>query len=223
MANIIFDYDGTLHDSLAIYYPAFCYAYEYLVKKGYAANKRWSKEEVKKWIGYSSKDMWNAFMPNLPQDQKQLCSTMIGEKMMALMKEGKACLYPDALYALSALKDAGHRLLFLSNCKTDYMELHMHCFHLEKYFHDFFCTQDYDFAPKYEIFSHIKKQYPGAFLIIGDRYPDMEIAQKHQLKSIGCAYGYGKPEELATANYLVYACKEIPQAANRLLSIQSIQ
>lgn len=218
MANILFDYDGTLHDSLAIYYPAFCNAYQYLVKKGYAPDKQWTREEVKKWIGYSSKDMWNAFMPDLPESEKQLCSSIIGESMSKLVSEGKACLYKDALYALAALKESGHTLLFLSNCKTAYMEIHRQHFHLEQYFHNFYCTQDYNFAPKYKIFETIKKEYPGTYLIIGDRYPDMEIAFRHHLKSIGCTYGYGTPVELATANQLVHCCGEIPHMVDRLLA-----
>ena len=32
--NIIFDYDGTLHNSIKIYGPAFRKAYEYLIKEG---------------------------------------------------------------------------------------------------------------------------------------------------------------------------------------------
>lgn len=217
MAVIIFDYDGTLHDSLAIYYPAFCYAYAYLVQKDYALQKEWSKEEVKKWIGYSSKDMWNTFMPKLPESEKQYCSNLIGEKMNDLIKKGKACLYPDALNTLTDLHDAGHTLIFLSNCKNSYMEMHKKSFHLDKYFHDFYCTEDFGFAPKYEIFNSIKVQYPDTALIVGDRYPDMEIALKHKLNSIGCTYGYGKPEELATANCLVHSCPEITQAVNYLL------
>ena len=36
--NIIFDYDGTLHETLYIYKPAFLKAYDWLVKNGYAEN-----------------------------------------------------------------------------------------------------------------------------------------------------------------------------------------
>ena len=35
MKYIIFDYDGTLHNSIKIYKPAFMTAYDYLVDNGY--------------------------------------------------------------------------------------------------------------------------------------------------------------------------------------------
>ncbi|MCD8506009.1 MAG: hypothetical protein LRY37_02510 [Alkalibacterium thalassium] len=38
--TIIFDYDGTLHDSSKIYIPAFKRAYDYLVKNNKAEEKK---------------------------------------------------------------------------------------------------------------------------------------------------------------------------------------
>ena len=39
MKYIIFDYDGTLHNSIKIYKPAFLKAYDYLISNGYAKEK----------------------------------------------------------------------------------------------------------------------------------------------------------------------------------------
>ena len=39
MKGVIFDYDGTLHESIRIYAPAFHKAYEYLVEKGHAPQR----------------------------------------------------------------------------------------------------------------------------------------------------------------------------------------
>ena len=39
MKGVIFDYDGTLHESIRIYAPAFHRAYEYLVEKGHAPQR----------------------------------------------------------------------------------------------------------------------------------------------------------------------------------------
>lgn len=39
MKNLLFDYDGTLHDCIRIYDPAFWLAYRYLVASGYAPER----------------------------------------------------------------------------------------------------------------------------------------------------------------------------------------
>ena len=108
MANLIFDYDGTLHESLYIYAPAFRLGYAQLVKKGLAPARDFSDTEISRWLGYSSKDMWESFMPELPQSEKDSCSKRIGDEMVRLTLAGKARLYPGTETTLRQLKAAGH-------------------------------------------------------------------------------------------------------------------
>ena len=70
MANIILDYDGTVHDCAKIYVPSFYIGYKYLTDNGLAPIHEYSYEEVSDYLGYSVKDMWNRFMPELPQNEK---------------------------------------------------------------------------------------------------------------------------------------------------------
>lgn len=197
MTNLIFDYDGTLHDSIRIYAPAFRLALDHLVSFGITKSKEWSEDEICHWLGFSSKDMWNAFIPDLPQKRKDECSQIIGDAMLQFAHEGQAQLYPHAIEVLQQLNKDGYNLIFLSNCKHSYMQSHIEQFHLDNYFSAFYCTEDFDFKPKHEIFCTIKQNYIGEFIVIGDRFQDMEIAQRHGLKSIGCSYGYGEPWELS--------------------------
>ncbi|WP_326907963.1 HAD family hydrolase [Sedimentibacter sp. MB31-C6] len=207
--NLIFDYDGTIHNSITIYRPAFERAYEYLTSLGLAKERSWNELEIARWLGYSSKEMWDIFMPSLSKYHKEKCSQIIGETMLKLIDEGRAQLYTHSTEVLQQLKQSGYRLVFLSNCKRSYMNAHMKYFDLEKYFSSFYCTEDFDFKPKYIIFDKIKKDHDGEFIVIGDRYQDMEIALKHNLKAIGCIYGYGNSQELAFADMLVSEVKEI--------------
>lgn len=206
---ILFDYDGTLHDSLSIYAPAFKKAYDYLVANGYATPRNWEDHEISKWLGFSSKEMWNNFMPHLPEEAKLYCSTLIGHHMVGAIQTKKAKLYPGALEVLEYLKSNGYTLIFLSNCKIDYMNQHINLFCLDQYFLDFYCTEAFDFMPKYDIFKLIQAKYPGDFIIIGDRSVDIEIATIHKQTAIGCMYGYCMDGELEEAHLTINAITDL--------------
>lgn len=203
MTNLLFDYDGTLHNSIKIYAPAFRTAYTYLIKNGYADTKEFTDQEISYWLGFTAYDMWKSFLPNLPEEEKKKCSTMISKEMISLINMGKAELYPQAENILQKLKDLGYNLVFLSNCKHAYMEAHIKQFRLDRFFSVFYCSEDFGFIPKHEIFKTIKVNHPGDYIVIGDRFQDMEISEVYNLQSVGCLYGYGVPIELQYATYRI--------------------
>lgn len=201
--TIIFDYDGTLHNSIKIYAPAFLKAYRYLVEKGYAEEREWSEKEISCWLGFNSKEMWKAFMPNLPSDIKERCSNIIGEEMKRLVEEGKSFLYEGAIDTLKFLKQKGYILVFLSNCKLNYRDAHNKTFGLDSYFTNLVCSEEHNFIPKYEILNRIKKSYPEKLVIVGDRNQDMEAGIKNNIYTIGCSYGFADEGELETADVII--------------------
>lgn len=209
MKNLIFDYDGTLHDCIRIYAPAFRQVCRLLAAQGYMEQREWSETEISRWLGYSSREMWDAFAPDLPEEQKKRCSEQIGAEMLRQIQAGNARLYPHVPEILERLKKQGYCLIFLSNCRKAYMEAHRRQFGLERYFSEFYCTEDYDWKPKTEIFPEICRQFAGEFLVIGDRKHDREVARQFHLPFIGCSYGYGKKEELAGADFLAQSPEDI--------------
>lgn len=218
MATLVFDYDGTLHDCLRIYTPAFQLAYDRLAARELAQPRRWASEELKQWLGLSAPEMWRRFAPSLPETERETCSRIIGEEMLRQIAAGNARLYPGVPELLSRLRSAGHRLVFLSACKREYLSLHRKVFQLEDYFAAFFCAEAFDWAEKTEMFPAVQRQFPGPYVIIGDRHKDRELAETFRLPFIGCAYGYALPGELEGAFCLVHAPAEIETAAEQLLT-----
>ncbi len=216
MTNLIFDYDGTLHNCLKIYEPSFRKACAWLVENGYAEPKNYSPEEIGYWLGFNSTDMWQMFQPNLPQEQRDICREIIGNEMGAQAEAGNAELFSGAYEVLAELKQHGYTLIFLSNCRRKYQQRHNDMFGLDRYFDYFYCAEEFDFMPKYEIFRKIKPDHSGDFIVIGDRFHDIETAEKNGLKSIGCGYGYGNADELLAADIIVNNILEIPEAVYRL-------
>ncbi|MGN1481737.1 HAD family hydrolase [Porcipelethomonas sp.] len=213
--NIILDFDGTIHDCAKIYIPAFRTGYKYLTDRRLAPIRHFSDSEISGWLGYSAKDMWDRFMPDLDEKYKKTCTKIIGDEMLKLIDCGKSVLYSGAEETLKKLNENGHKLIFLSNCGRSYMEAHINAHQLNRFFCDYFCTEDYDFRSKPEIFPYIKQKHPGKFIVIGDRYLDLETALKHSLKSIGCTYGYCKPQELDKADITVSDISQIPSAVEK--------
>ncbi|MBQ1339602.1 MAG: HAD family hydrolase, partial [Ruminococcus sp.] len=65
MSNIIFDYDGTVHESMLTYAPAFRDTMKWLSDNGFIADKEYSDSEISHWLGFNSTDMWGQFHPEL--------------------------------------------------------------------------------------------------------------------------------------------------------------
>lgn len=209
--TLIFDWDGTLHNTKHLYGCAFRTAYRWLVSEGYAAPRDYSDDDVSVYLGMSAPVMWDTFMPDLPRTVKEHCSSMIGEQMVASVLSGDAVLYPGVPEVLDTLCSHGFHLVFLSNCKHAYMEAHRQVFRLDQWFEGFYCSGDFAFLPKEQIFPVIRQAFPGGYAVIGDRASDLEIARVHGLPSVGCAYGFGTPEEMKLAAQVAQDVRELPR------------
>ena len=199
--TLFFDYDGTIHDSLYIYKPAFLKAYEMLVEEGYRKSREWQDHEVMPFLGQSPKEMWDSFGPDLPERIKQRASDLIGNTMKILIEEQKAKLYPHAFETLSTLKSRGYTLVFISNCRTQYMKDHTVQFKLDTVFSSMVCAEMYDYLPKEVILKSIISNFEGDYAIIGDRHHDIKAGKFNEITTIGCRYGFGKSDELSDADF----------------------
>ena len=57
MPNLLFDYDGTLHDSMKIYAPSVQLAWDRLAAKGLTEPRTLSEEELRPCIGMTPDEM----------------------------------------------------------------------------------------------------------------------------------------------------------------------
>ncbi len=216
-ATIILDYDGTLHDCIRIYAPAFRLSYDGLVRRGLMPPRAWQDKELEHWLGLTATEMWDTFAPQLSQEERTAAGAVVGTEMVRQINIGNARLYPGAAEALDRMKRQGHRLVFLSNCRTAYMQAHRDAFGLDDWFSGFYCSEDFGWKSKPEVFLTIREQFPGPYIAVGDRNKDLELARVHGLKAVGCAYGYGSLAELSDANIIVQSSAEIPDAVDTLL------
>ncbi len=214
---ILFDFDGTLHNTKKLYGDAFRRAYEYLVKEGYAEERYYSDDDVSKYLGVTAPEMWKSFMPDLPKETVKKASGIIGDEMLEGILGGRAVLYDGITETLDTLKDDGHRLMVLSNCRVDYMDAHRKALGLDRWFEDYFCGEAFGFIPKEEIFSFVREKYPDSeSIMVGDRDSDILVGTKNHIPSVGCLYGFGTAEELKDASVLVSSPTEIISAVKNI-------
>lgn len=207
--TVYFDFDGTLHDSIRVYAPAFRKAYTFLVEKGKAEEREWKDEEIGRWLGYSSVEMWKNFMGDLDEETRKEASRIIGKEMRRQIVEGNGKLYDHTLDVLGTLQKRGYVLVFLSNCGTAYMDTAREQYGLDSYFQDLVCAGDHAFLPKEEILAKIMKDYPMDQVIVGDRHHDILSGQVNGIPSIFCRYGYGKEEEGDGAAFGIDSIEEL--------------
>ena len=209
--TLVFDYDGTIHNTMRIYEPAFRETYAWLVENRYCEEQPISSEQIAGWLGLNSKEMWNSFLPQLPQEVKDEASHRVCSSMVEQIKTHKAVWYSGAKEVLNELYEAGYQMLILSNCKISYRKSHWKEFAMKKLFSAFYDCESYDFAPKTEIIHNVQNQFPGPYIVIGDRYSDLECARACDSLFVGCKYGFGKENELEEADYLIDAIKQLPE------------
>ncbi len=215
--TVFFDYDGTLHNSMAIYGPAFRAAYAWLVEEGHMPPQEFTDEWISQWLGWTTENMWTTFAPNLPEPVWRHAAGIVGHEMDRLTEEGTARLFDGVPEMLGQLKAEGYQLAFLSNCRTDYMNVHRKVFGLDRYFDAYYWAEGYNEIPKWQIYQQVCGHHAFPQAMVGDRFHDMEVATKSGIPFVGCTYGFGMEGELEGATSSVASPSEIPAVIKELL------
>lgn len=238
--TIIFDYDGTLHETMRIYAPAVFDTVRWLKEDCRISVEEPSKARIQSWLGMNTSDMWNSFLPELAPELKKTAAARIGGGMLLRLQEGYAAWYDGAKEALDALVASDMEMAILSNCGNSYARAQWDAFGMERWFTAFFPCEAWNHAPKDEILPDIARDYEAAFartpvrrgappekespieersfLVVGDRDSDLAAARSIGAPFIGCAYGYGSKEELTGADLQIRSIRDLPDAVREIFS-----
>lgn len=210
--TLIFDYDGTIHDTLHIYEPVMRDTYRWLVEAGYVKEEPLTQARIAGWLGLNAKEMWDDFQPQLADEIKKQAGDKNGVGMVARIRAHQARWYANAESTLDVLKQENYPMIVLSNCKIIYRQAHWEEFKMQKWFDRFYDCESYGFAPKTQIIKEILPSYSGPFVVIGDRIKDLDCARAAGAPFVGCLYGYGRKGELAEAQKLITDIGQLPEA-----------
>jgi phosphoglycolate phosphatase len=216
--GLIFDMDGTLLDSRGAVVEA--------VQEGLAATYRhfWLKvpplprERVARAIGLPTPLFYrSAFDPeSVPPDIRD---RFVGEfevqatrAEIAALEKGQTALYEGVEETLVELHERGHPLALISNANDPYFATVCRVHGLERFFRE---TLSLERAARHRIartkggiVAHISRTM-GRAVVIGDRVHDMEAGRAAGALTVGCLYGFGRPEEFAEADFTIEAFSQI--------------
>ncbi|MDO5041186.1 MAG: HAD family hydrolase [Peptoniphilus sp.] len=205
--SIIFDFDGTLHDTMKIYYPAFTSGVEILKSHGYAKDFDLDEANIKKFLGEKPDYAYNLIAKDAPRDLVKEVMKHVGTGMEANM-DSVGELYPHAEETLKKLY--GHYDLYImSNCRIRYLEKALDSYGIRKYFKAYFMGETFEYLPKADILKQERKDMREEILFVGDRYHDIEAAVANEVPSVFAKYGFGSEIEGLRATYKIDSIEEL--------------
>lgn len=116
--TIIFDYDGTIHNTLGIYEPAFREAYQWLSEQNVVEEQKIETAQIAGWLGLNSKEMWDTFLPELDQRYKDQASAIVGDSMVRQIRKHRAVWYPGSYLVI---EDRRQDLECARSCKSPFI------------------------------------------------------------------------------------------------------
>lgn len=206
---LIFDHDGTLHDSMYVFGPAMYKGVDWLKANSDVDVAELNDEWIASFLGLNSFDIWDAIVKDIPDDLCLKVASVVNDEMHKILDQGKARWFPGVDAALDALKKDGYRMVILSNCETKLAGFYWDYFHMEKWFDKFYEAESYQFIPKTEIIKIILQERGSEAVVIGDRSSDFDCAKAVNVPFVGCAYGFGTKEELAGADAIAKTPEEL--------------
>lgn len=206
--SIIFDFDGTLHNTIKIYYPAFSEGVKILREHGFAKNFELSEENVAIFLGEKPNFAYDLLAKDADEKLKKDVMTHVGKMMDQNIASGIGELYKGTESVLEKLSK-NYDLYILSNCRESYLDKALDVYKIKKYFKKYYAAETFDFIPKDEIIKKERKNLREEIVFIGDRHHDMEAARKNNLKSIFCSYGFGSEEEGKDADLKISSIEEL--------------
>lgn len=192
---LIFDFDGTLFQgeqfSLPIFHDCLKKVYSnYQIDKAYP-----SDEIILSQFGKQVEDIYNDLFGNNAFEIIKDFSECVATAELQSFQKGRGELFPNVEIILANLKKSGFKLAICTNAPKDYWEGAVQRFQLEKYFDLMMAAGLYPGKNKswmvHKIVETLKSNY---FIVIGDRYHDIEAAKANGGLSVGCKYGYGRKE-----------------------------
>lgn len=203
----VFDLDGTLHDSSAALTPAIA---EALAEIGMEPSDPSSIEAL---YGQPMSVLLPSLVPD--PDLRVAFVAALGRIQKRTVSESGVS-FPGVPEMLSELKSKGWRTAVCSNAGRSYVEMVLGALGIESLV-DRAEGLGESGGKAGSLSGILSEEKPDRAIMIGDRYLDFEVARENGIPSIGCAWGFGDPSELAEADIVADSPSVVPGLLEDLL------
>ncbi|WP_417899903.1 HAD family hydrolase [Bacillus haimaensis] len=219
MKAIIFDMDGTLFQTDKILELSLDDTFEHLRQVG-----EWDTvtpiEKYREIMGVPIQIVWETLMPLHSYELRERANVIFHDRLIENIRKGQGALYPNAVEALTFLKDKGYSIFIASNGLVEYLKAIVDYYHLDTWVTETFSIQQIDSLDKGELVKGIVNKYSitsGA--VVGDRLTDINAAKANGLLAIGCNFDFAKEEELAMGDVVIDDLFELKEVVNKSFNI----
>lgn len=186
--TFVFDYDGTLFDSLA-------HAIQVYHKVGHFAKSHgiieniWNHEQITALIGLNPIMVWKTLLPQVSDEVRAQLSALYSQTMIEHLHTTTSQWYPSATQVVHTLLEEGKECVLLTNARRYYVDIALQHHPILKAFKYVVCAQDFNYQSKAEIISQL--ELSGRVVVVGDKVDDALAAKQIQATSVWATYGYG--------------------------------
>jgi HAD superfamily hydrolase (TIGR01549 family) len=192
---IIFDFDGTLFKGETFSLPIFHNCLGRLYSKFTITQDYPSDNTILSQFGKQADDIYKDLFGSTNVKIINYFSRCVEQKEVESFKKGEGELFPDIVKVLSVLKKNKYKLAICTNARKDYIEAAIDRFNLNRYFDEIAAAGMFPGKDKkWMVQNLVKKLSSSHFMVVGDRYHDIEAAKINNGISVGCKYGYGRKE-----------------------------
>ncbi len=190
---VIFDWDGTLLNSLAKIASCMQLASQD------AGLELLEQEQIKGIIGLGLREAVTTLYPDADEESLQLLSERYSHHFV--IKDQQPCdFYPGAQDTLEALKSAGHYIAVATGKSRRGLNRVLGNLGLEEYFHATRCADETSSKPDPLMLSELLEELDVPVteaVMIGDTEFDLAMAATLGMRRIGVSYGAHSPQRLA--------------------------
>ena len=189
--TFVFDYDGTLFDSLAHAIHVYHTVGHFAKSHGYIETV-WNHEQIASLIGLNPIMVWKTLLPQGSDEVRSQLSALYSQTMLKHLQATTTQWYPYATQVVQTLLAEGKVCVLLTNARRYYVDIALQHHPLLKSFKYVVCAQDFNYQSKAEIISQL--DLSGRVVVVGDKVDDALAAKHIQATSVWATYGYGTYE-----------------------------
>ena len=205
---IAFDNDGTLYPAGTDVARVVLIAHREFVKERGLAVPTPSMAMVNHLLGADASHFYGAMLPDEPVEVQREFEEFCLDYEEEAVKQYSA-LYPGAEDLLAELRASGKVLVLISNGSPRYVDQVWASCGYGRWMAAKYPYGPPEYSSKGERLVQAMEEFGSAAVFVGDRESDRHAAEHAGVPLIGCAYGYGTPDEIAGAAAIVHNVAEL--------------